>query len=70
MGTGEENTKDKFYEQIYNKLSENVIKLVIGDLNVSRGRLTHFIPIIGREIIMKQLMEMDLYLYPSQSQKI
>jgi len=52
--TGEENTKDFFYEnlsQIYDKLPRNVIKLILGDLNAKCGRETHFMPMIGRECL-------------------
>lgn len=54
IGTGNENTKDALYEdliQTFDKLSGNIIKLVLGDLNAKIGRKTNFIPMIGRESV-------------------
>lgn len=53
---GEENTKDIVYDdlsQTYDKLPGNAIKLVLGDINTKCGRETHYMPMIGREILQE-----------------
>lgn len=48
--TGEENTKDIFYEDLiptYDELPGNVIELVLDYLNAKCRRETNFIPLIS-----------------------
>jgi len=45
-----------FYDnmaQTFVELSGNVIKLVLGDLNANYGRGTHFMPMTGRESLVR-----------------
>lgn len=48
----DDEAKKLFYEKlttVYEKISGNVIKIVLGDLNTKYGRETQYVPAIGRE---------------------
>lgn len=52
--TSEDHIKEVFYEDldtIYERLSGNVIQIVLGDLNAKFGKEKHFLPIIGIESV-------------------
>lgn len=47
--TSENEVKDEFYnklDEVYKSFPSNVIKLVLGDLNVKRGRESHYAQMI------------------------